>query len=83
MKKSYSQYTAEDLSSLELAVNTAKLLDNFKLVEPSAWLLQTLNYNSVLPVSTEKARSELLITPILVELKQKNIEKFTIFSGYQ
>jgi hypothetical protein len=83
MKKSYSQYTAEDLSSLELTVNTAKLLDNFKLVEPSAWLLQTLNYNSILPVSTEKARSELLITPILVELKQKNIEKFTVFSGYQ
>lgn len=83
MKKSYSQYTAEDLSSLELTVNTAKLLDSFELVEPSAWLLQTLNYNSILPVSTEKARSELLITPILVEMKQKNIEKFTVFSGYQ
>ena len=58
-------------------------MTNMQPMEPSAWLLQTLAYNHALPTSTEKARSELLIVPLLVELKQRNSQKMTVFSGYQ
>lgn len=83
MRKSYSQYTAADLAELGLSVITQRLMTNSQPVEPSAWLLQTLAYNHALPASTEKARSELLIAPLLVELKQRNSLKMTVFSGYQ
>ncbi len=84
MKKSYSQYTAEDLAGLGLSVTMQQLFDEVATaVAPSPWLLQTLAYNNALPTSTEKARSELLITPVLVELKQRNAEKIAIFSGHQ
>lgn len=82
MKKSYSQYTAEDLSELGLSVTTETVFDHCPSVQPSPWLLQTLGYNQSLPASTEKARSELLIAPILVELQQRNPTKITVFSGY-
>ena len=83
MKKSYSQYTAEDLAGLGLSVTMQLLFDQITAVDPSPWLLQTLVYKNTLPTSTEKARSELLIMPVLVELKQKNPEKIAIFSGHQ
>ena len=83
MKKSYSQYTAEDLAGLGLSVTMQLLFDQITAVDPSPWLLQTLVYNNALPTSTEKARSELLIMPVLVELKQRNPEKIAIFSGHQ
>jgi hypothetical protein len=82
MKKSYSQFTAEDLADLGLTVVGGRLMDSIVPVQPSAWLLQTLDYNRALPASTEKARSELLIAPLLVELKQRNRDKITVFSGY-
>ena len=84
MKKSYSQYTAEDLAGLGLSVTMQRLFDEVTTdVAPTPWLLQTLAYNNTLPTSTEKARSELLIMPVLVELKQRNPEKIAIFSGHQ
>jgi hypothetical protein len=82
MKKSYSQFTIEDIAALGLCVITERLLPPTPTVEPSAWLLQTLEYNHALPAGSEKARSELLIAPVLVELKQRNREKLTVFSGY-
>ena len=83
MKKSYSQYTPEDLAGLGLSVTMQLLFNQITAVDPSSWLLQTLVYNNTLPTSTEKARSELLIMPVLVELKQRNPEKIAIFSGHQ
>ena len=83
MKKSYSHFTSEDLADLGISVITAGLFANSSKIKPSAWLLQTFSYNKNFPVSTEKARSEFLVAPILVELKQQNLDKLTVFSGYQ
>lgn len=82
MKKSYSQFTAEDIAALNLTVISGRVIPDSTPLQPSAWLLQTLAYHHELPASTEKARSELLIAPLLVELKQRNREKMTVFSGY-
>ncbi|MCB1194135.1 MAG: hypothetical protein H7A23_21125 [Leptospiraceae bacterium] len=83
MKKSYSNFTGEDLKTLGLSVTTSLLFSQISPIEPSEWLKETYKYNSVFPVSSEKARSELLIMPILVEVKRRNPDKLTIFSGYQ
>lgn len=83
MQKSYSQYTPQGIKDLGLSVERGNILEKPSGSEPSAWLLETLALNKQLPMSSEKARSKLLITPILVELKRKNPNKFTFFSGYQ
>ena len=51
-------------------------------VEPSAWLLQTLEIKrKAKPNTTEKAVSESIIDPILTEVTVKNSDKITLFSG--
>lgn len=52
-------------------------------VEPSAFLLETLKENVplALSISTEKARSELIIINLFIELKKKYDHKISLFSG--
>lgn len=84
MKKSYSQYTAEDLNELaiEVVVN-GSLFTEIVPIQPSDLLVQTLLINRKLPLQSEKAKSELLISPVLNEIWAKNSHAFTYFSGYQ
>lgn len=53
--------------------------------QPSASLRKTLDYNIplALAISTEKARSELIITPILIELKKITENQISFFSGLE
>ncbi len=83
MKKTYSHYVFEDLADLGISVSTAQLFQKTLKLKPTAWILETLAFNKNLPMSTEKARSELLIMPILLELKRQNSLKITLFSGYK
>ncbi|MCY7356937.1 MAG: hypothetical protein LH609_05610 [Rudanella sp.] len=53
-----------------------------RIVEPSAQLEQILADNNELPLLTEKAKSEFLISPILHELYRNNNRQFTIYSGF-
>ena len=50
--------------------------------QPTEHLLDDLEYAETSPVSTEKAKSELIITPILREIRRANHNAFKIFSGY-
>lgn len=58
------------------------LFDNLPTEKCSAYLTETLAYNVPLATSnnTEKARSELIVSPILVEAR-KHQEQFNFFSG--
>jgi hypothetical protein len=66
-----------------------KLLDKVSLfsqitpLSPSAWLQETLSVTATLGLfsGTEKARSEFIVVPILVEVERRNLNQFTIFSG--
>ncbi|MBC7808283.1 MAG: hypothetical protein H7145_19290 [Akkermansiaceae bacterium] len=81
----YSDFT------LPLAVNRFGLTldmksDLFSPVEerdPSNLLRETLAYNTTLALSiaTEKARSELLVSPILTEARRVRDDKVNLFSG--
>jgi hypothetical protein len=80
--KSYSDFTLDHLREMFGIKNTRRKLDfaNTSLA-PSSWLLTTLTMNRIAPLNSEKAKSELLITPILVELMNRNLDRCTYFSG--
>jgi len=51
--------------------------------QPAAWLLSFLETNIplALAINTEKARSELIVAPLLVELRNQAQGKISLFSG--
>ena len=59
------------------------LFSDFARVEPSQFLIETLNENVplALSISTEKARSELIIINLFIELRKKYNHKISLFSG--
>ncbi len=59
------------------------LCSSAPLVPVSAWLTETLQETLALAlaINTEKARSELLIAPILVELRKQTGRTISLFSG--
>jgi len=83
-KKSYSNFTASDLYDLGLQIIVTPLSEIAPppVIQPSAWLLETIARNSQLPLATEKAKSELIITPILGEVRYSNQEIFAFYSGF-
>ena len=83
MRKSYSHFKSEDIETLGLSINRKKLFGKFPDISPSELLLQTLAINQQIPTESEKAKSELIITPILNEMFVRNPQRFTYFSGYQ
>ncbi len=82
--KSFSHFTYQDLIALGIEVEEQALFKTvtIKHKEPTAWLLQTLAIGREIPHETEKAKSELIVVPILMELCSVNDYKFRIFSGY-
>jgi len=80
--RSYSDYTLDALREICGIDNTHQDLALFQApVPPSELLEQLLRRNKTLPLNSEKARSELLITPVLVEWISRNPKKLQYFSG--
>ena len=82
MPKSYSSFTYEDLDKLNLKVQLIQAFTDINPIEPTDFLVQTLDINSRQVLATEKAKSEFIIAPILYEIARKNKEKVSFFSGY-
>jgi len=82
----YSDFTLEQLERLFGVVETqVRLFSEASLitVQPSDRLLADVQEGQELPVFSEKAKSELLITPVLREVRRQSGNQFNIFSGYQ
>lgn len=78
----YKNFTLEDLKTkFNLQERQEKLFSNIIPLSYSAWLSETLAMGTSNPIKSEKARSEMIITPILLELKKQNNDFFTIHSG--
>jgi hypothetical protein len=79
----YSDFTLVDLEEKFGIISQRKRL--FDKVEPvptiSDWLKYNIELAEELPVKSEKAKSELIVMPILVELRKNNLKYFTIYSG--
>lgn len=81
---SYQKFTLATFSE-EFAItveSTRIFTPPFNRVEPSERLQFDIEEGLQMPLLTEKAKSENLITPILREMRRRNGAIFTVFSGY-
>jgi hypothetical protein len=84
MATSYSGFTYNDLKEINITVRRGKIFPSpiATIFTPSAMLLEALEMSNQLPLGTEKAKSEMIVAPILAELWKKNRTAFAFFSGY-
>jgi hypothetical protein len=84
---SYSQFTLEAIQEVFGLLIEAKeaLFATVSEVECSSFLAETLRYNVplALAIATEKAKSEAIILPILIELRKKFDNQISVFSGQE
>ncbi len=79
---SYKKFTLEKLKNqFEIEIQKQTLFSDIQAIEQSAWLQETLNLAKIIPVNSEKAKSELIIMPILVEITKRNLDKISLYSG--
>lgn len=82
---SYSEFKLEALvKNFQITLReVSDLFADCAEVQPSDYLTLTLNQNLNLAVAmnTEKARSEMIISPILLEVKRQKQNQISLFSG--
>jgi hypothetical protein len=85
MPKSYSQFDYDDLKELGLQVGEKAFMHelNYTPIKASDYLKTTLERNLRRKLRSEKAKSEFLISPILAELEELNLQRFALYSGYK
>lgn len=80
----YSDFTLENvIDQFEIVLESGILFNSIGLIEPTSWLRETLirGEKTALASSTEKARSEFLVAPILLEVQEQTIPLISIYSG--
>ncbi len=80
----YRDFTLEDLKrKFGIRNKVAPLFDGISInqVSVSDWLNKSLSIGQKLRLRTEKAKSEAIVMPILLELKDKNDDFLMIHSG--
>jgi hypothetical protein len=78
----YSKFTL-DLIEKRFGIENqvVNLFSKSEKLAPSERLIEALQTAQELPVRSEKAKSETIVFPILVELRNRNDKFFTIYSG--
>lgn len=82
----YSEFTFQKLETdLYLIADEADLYSTVQGIKVSPALLDILDENVplALAINTEKARSELIIAPVLVELRKSLQHRISLFSGVE
>jgi len=79
---SYSDFTLKELN-IKFGINNKvlPLFPNFEPIEPSDWLKNMLQKASLLPVRSEKSKSETIVFPLLLEIRERNDNFITFYSG--
>ncbi len=83
---SYSQFTSLEMIETNFGITLADKVSIFANIPESEYsdlLGQTLqeNISLALAINTEKARSELIVTPLLVEIRKQFNYQISFFSG--
>ncbi|OCQ99232.1 hypothetical protein BCD67_08690 [Oscillatoriales cyanobacterium USR001] len=83
----YSDFTLEKVQkAFDLTISEdLDLFANIPQLEPSPLLTEFLGDNAqlALKINTEKARSEMIIAPILLDLRKQIASKISLFSGVE
>ncbi|MBF9220487.1 hypothetical protein [Hymenobacter ruricola] len=78
----YPDFTVFDLrQQFGVHFRAEQLFGDVETVEPSAWLRQSIKIGLEVGFNSEKSRSERLVTPVLLELCERNHREFSIYSG--
>lgn len=78
----YRDFSLDDLESKFGIKNYVKrLFPPLSPLVPSDLLIDALELAAELPIRSEKAKSETIVFPILVDLRKRNEKYFTIYSG--
>ena len=78
----YTDFSVFDLrQQFGVQFRAATLFPQLLLIEPTGWLEETLRKGLELGFNSEKSRSERLVTPVLMELSDRNHRAFSIYSG--
>ena len=78
----YSDFTLKELNTkFGISNKVLPLFPKFEPCVPSDWLKDILHKTSMLPVRSEKSKSETIVFPILLELREKNDKFITFYSG--
>jgi hypothetical protein len=78
----YTDFTLQEIKEKFKVINQrVRLFPSVKSVKPSERLKNDLIDAQTLPSRTEKAKSELIVSPVLKEVWRKNASYFTIYSG--
>ncbi len=64
-----------------LSAKRQKLFGQVEFLEPSSWLVQTLEISEFFALRNEKAKTERIISPILTEVALAFKDKISFFSG--
>ncbi len=69
------------IKKFNLDLEVIRLFGEIAPVLPSEWLLESLSTADYLPLTNEKAKSERIISPILIEVVKHYKQKISLFSG--
>ncbi len=79
---SYSDFTLTELKTrFGIDNKISPLFPKIYPIEPSDWLKDMLLKASLLPLRSEKSKSEMIVFPLLLELRNRNNNYITIYSG--
>jgi hypothetical protein len=79
---SYKKFTLEKLKNqFQLEIHKQTLFSDIAPLTQSPWLIETLALAKIIAVNSEKAKSELIIMPILAEITKRNINRVSLYSG--
>ena len=78
----YGDFTLEEIEErFGIKNRIANLFAELAPIEPSDFLKQLFSLARGLPLRSEKSKSEALVLPFLLELRRRNSDFFTIYSG--
>jgi hypothetical protein len=82
MTMAYSNFTwSEVKNKFQLTEERKRLFPQVKTIPLEGWLKIVLEIALDTPLLTEKERSERIISPILLEMRERNQRSFSIYSG--
>ncbi|MBM3235145.1 hypothetical protein FJZ31_02480 [Candidatus Poribacteria bacterium] len=78
----YGDFTLDTVRKLlGITITQQRLFDKIAPVAISSWLQEALDNGMPLAFGSEKARSEFIVTPILLTIRALNHNSFSIYSG--
>jgi hypothetical protein len=78
----YREFTLKKLKQqFNLTEKSEKLFGGIAGINPSDWLTFTLTNSLKIAFTSEKSRSESIVSPVLLETRIRNHDSFAIYSG--